>query len=141
MVYFKYIIAALLIVFIPIATFFLFFMDVIPRSSFSAARVEHVVLVRFRADVAKPEIDGVFAALGQLRHTIPGIIRIRAGSNSSPEELDRGYKHMFIVDFVNDAARDAYLKDPKHAAVSRQLLSLVDGGTDGLIVADLAIGD
>ncbi|MBX3539094.1 MAG: Dabb family protein [Chelatococcus sp.] len=141
MVYFKYIVAAFLIILIPIGTFLLFFLDVIPRSSSRAARVEHVVLVRFRPDVAKPQIDGVFAALEQLRHTIPGITRILTGPNSSPEGLGRGYNHLFIVDFASIAARDAYLKDPGHQAVARQLLSLADGGTDGLVVADLAAGD
>ncbi|MBS7703227.1 Dabb family protein [Chelatococcus asaccharovorans] len=140
MVYFKYIIAAFLIIFIPVGTFFLFFMDVIPRSSPHAARVAHVVLVRFRPDVAKPEIESVFKALEELRDTIPGITRIRTGSNSSPEALGRGYDHLFIVDFASIAARDAYLKDQRHAAVAQQLLSLADGGTDGLIVADLDRG-
>ncbi|CAH1661553.1 Stress responsive alpha/beta barrel protein [Hyphomicrobiales bacterium] len=141
MIYFKYIIAVLLIIFIPIGTFFLFFLDVVPRSSPPATRLEHVVLVRFRPDVAKPEIDGMFAALEQLRHSIPGITRIRTGPNSSPEGLARGYNHLFIVDFTSNAARDAYLKDPNHTAVAQQLLGLVEGGEDGLIVADLDLGD
>ena len=141
MVYFRYIIAAFLIIFVPVGTFFLFFMDVIPRSSPHAARVEHVVLLRFRPDVAKPDIEGVFAALEQLQETIPGITRIRTGANSSPEGLGRGYSHLFIVDFASIAARDAYLTNPRHAAVAEQLLALADGGTDGLIVADLAAAE
>lgn len=140
MVYFKYIIASLLIIFIPVGTFFLFFLDVIPSSSPHAARVAHVVLVRFRPDVAKPEIESVFKDLEKLRDTIPGITRIRTGTNSSPEGMGHGYNHLFIVDFINAAARDAYLEDQRHVAVGRRLLSLADGGADGLIVVDLDLG-
>jgi Stress responsive A/B Barrel Domain len=95
--------------------------------------IRHVVLVRFKigADVAE-----IFRALKALQVTIPGIIAISAGPNSSPEGLQRGNTHGFTVDFKDAASRDAYLPHPEHQKVGAMIVTAADEGIAGITVVD-----
>ena len=44
------------------------------------------------------------------------------GRNSSPEGLDQGFTHCFIVSFDGPEGRDAYLPHPAHQAFCRRYL-------------------
>jgi hypothetical protein len=103
--------------------------------------IRHIVLARFRADVSETAREQVFASLSALKAVVPGMIRFDAGANVSPEKLARGYGHAFVIDFVDVAARDAYLIHPDHKAAGGALVALTDGGVDGLIVFDFEIAD
>ena len=101
--------------------------------------IRHTVLVKFPA-AARPEtIDGVFRALDDLRAALPGMLSFKAGVNVSPEGLARGFTHAFVADFVDAAARDAYLVHPAHQAAGARLVAAAEGGIDGLIVIDIDI--
>jgi hypothetical protein len=100
--------------------------------------IRHIVLVRFAASLAQSEIDKVFASLQGLKDRIPGILAFSGGANNSPEPLTRGYTHAFTVDFVDTAARDAYLPHPAHVEVAGALVAATDGGVDGILVLDYA---
>jgi Stress responsive A/B Barrel Domain len=95
--------------------------------------IRHVVLVRFKPDA---DISKVFAALKALQGKIDGIIAITAGADSSPEGLQRGNTHGFTVDFVDAAARDAYLPHPEHQKVGAMIVAASVGGVDGVTVVD-----
>ena len=99
--------------------------------------IRHIVLVRFRADLPAPQIDAVLAELDALRAVLPGMTGFAASRNVSPEPLSRGYTHAFTRDFVDAAARDAYLVHPAHQAAGARLVSAAEGGVDGLIVIDI----
>jgi len=100
--------------------------------------IRHIVLVRFSAD-AFPEIESVFAELEGLRDFLPGMTGFSGGANASPEGLARGFTHAFTVDFVDAAARDAYLEHPAHKAAGGRLVALAEGGIDGLLAFDFEI--
>jgi Stress responsive A/B Barrel Domain len=95
--------------------------------------IRHVVLVRFKPDT---HTSAIFDALKALQAKMPGIIAITAGSNSSPEGLQRGNTHAFTVDFINAAARDAYLPHPEHQKVGAMIVAAAEGGVDGITVVD-----
>ena len=101
--------------------------------------IRHVVLVRFRPDVAAAAIGEIFESLFRLKDLIPGILAITAGSNVSPEGLARDYTHGFTVDFIDVAARDRYLADPDHGKVGAALVAAATGGIEGLVVLDYAV--
>jgi Stress responsive A/B Barrel Domain len=101
--------------------------------------IRHVVLARLRSDLPAAESEALFAALQGMKSKIPGIVAFAAGKNNSPEGLDRGHSHGFTVDFVDAAARDAYLPHPDHVKVATALVSATDGGVDGLLVLDFEI--
>ena len=98
--------------------------------------IRHVVLLKLRATGEAPQI---FAALKSLQSKIPGIISITAGVDCSPENLQRGYTHGFTVDFVDAAARDAYLPHPAHRHVGATIVAACEGGIDGVLVLDWEI--
>ncbi|MGA2042357.1 MAG: Dabb family protein [Roseiarcus sp.] len=102
--------------------------------------IRHIVLVKFRSGLPAGEIAAVFAALDDLRAATPGMSRFDAGADVSPEGLARGFTHAFTVDFANVAARDAYLVHPAHQAAGARLVGAAEGGIDGLLVIDIAIG-
>jgi hypothetical protein len=101
--------------------------------------IRHTVLVKFPADARAETIDALFAALDNLRTLLPGMLNFKSGANVSPEGLARGFTHAFVADFVDAAARDAYLVHPAHQAAGARLVAAAEGGIDGLIVIDIDI--
>lgn len=83
--------------------------------------IRHLVLLRFTdaADAAqRAERAADFAGL---RAQI-GVIRdLEWGVNVSPEGLDKGFTHGFLVTFADAADRDAYLPHPAHQAFVERL--------------------
>ncbi len=98
--------------------------------------IRHVVLLKLRNAAQAPQI---FSALKALQSQIPGIIDIRCGSDCSPEGLQRGFTHAFTVDFVDAAARDAYLPHPAHQKVGSMIVAACEGGIEGVLVLDWEI--
>ncbi len=101
--------------------------------------IRHVVLVRFRDDVAAAEIAAIFAGLAALRDHLPGMVLFASGPNVSPEGLSQGSTHVFTVDFTDTAARDAYLALPEHEAAGARLVKAAQGGLAGLTVLDFEL--
>lgn len=79
------------------------------------ARVKHIALIKFQDGTSPEQIDQVFNHLLDLSETIPGVEDFVGGPNNSPEGLNKGYTHGFIMTFADAAARDAYLPHPDHA--------------------------
>ena len=102
--------------------------------------VQHVVLFRFRSDLAAGAVEAVFADLRSLQDVVPGIVGFQGGVYNSPEGLAQGFSHGFTMTFADAAARDAYLPHPAHRAVVAQLLPLLDGGINGVLAFDFFDG-
>jgi hypothetical protein len=102
--------------------------------------VKHVALIRFRPDISQGTIDELFRALAGLRRTIPGLLDFSGGPYSSPEGLSKGFTHGFVMTFADEASRDAYLPHPDHERVKQQILPLLDGGLEGVVVFDWVEG-
>jgi hypothetical protein len=83
--------------------------------------LRHVVLLRF-TDEATPdrraELATRFAGLASL---IEQVRSLEWGLNASPEGLDRGFSHCFLVTFDSESGRDAYLPHPAHQAFVAEL--------------------
>ena len=67
---------------------------------------------------------------------LPNVLSGGFGRNVSPEGLARGFDDGFVIDFVDAAARDAYLADETHRAIGADLVAALEGGRDGLVVFD-----
>ncbi|MBM3991027.1 MAG: Dabb family protein [Planctomycetes bacterium] len=100
--------------------------------------ITHVVLLRIRRDVSQAKVDAVFAALADLRTRIPGLLSFSGGAYTSPEGLNRGFTHGFVMTFEDAASRDAYLPHPDHEMVKAIVLNVLDGGVDGVVAFDYA---
>jgi len=101
--------------------------------------IRHIVLIKFRPDLAAAQIEEKLQSVVALKGKIGGILSITAGENNSPENLEKGFGHGFVVDFADSAARDAYLPHPEHAKVGKSLVEAAEGGIEGVLVFDYAI--
>ncbi|MEP0713446.1 Dabb family protein [Algoriphagus sp.] len=78
--------------------------------------LRHNVFFSFKETSSPEDIERVITAFRNLQNEIDGIEHFEYGVNSSPEGLDQGLTHAFVLTFHSDAARDAYLPHPAHAA-------------------------
>jgi hypothetical protein len=78
--------------------------------------LRHVVMFKF-LDSAKPEdVKKVEDAFSALSGKIKLIKDYEWGTNTSPENLNQGLTHCFLVSFASDKDRDEYLVHPDHKA-------------------------
>ena len=89
-------------------------------------KVHHLVLLTFKAGTAAALAADLFAALARLRDRLPGIEKYCGGPYASPEGLNQGYTHGFLMTFASAAARDAYLTHPEHERVKTDFLPAVE---------------
>ncbi|MHA6298896.1 Dabb family protein [Devosia sp. CAU 1758] len=101
--------------------------------------IRHNVFVRFRPEINSAEKSSIYADLLALRDVVPGMLNMSYGPNVSPEGLHQGYTDGFSMEFIDEAARDAYLVHPDHKAAGSRLVAALEGGRDGLIVFDLVV--
>lgn len=78
--------------------------------------VRHVVVFKYKAEASSDQISQINEAFRALEGKIPGIISFEYGTNNSPEGLNKGFTHVYLLTFENAAARDAYLPHPEHEA-------------------------
>ncbi len=103
--------------------------------------IRHVVLFKFRSGVSADERAEIYAGLDALVGQIDGLLSATFGPNISPEGLGQGFNDGFIMDFADAAARDRYLPHPAHQAAGARLVAALEGGTEGLVVFDMKVGD
>jgi hypothetical protein len=103
--------------------------------------IRHIVLIRFRPDVPEARIAAIFSDLERVRALVPGIRAITAGRSESPEKIERGYLHGFVVDFDDWAALQAYQDHPEHKGLGAALVAHAAGGLDGILVFDLPVAE
>lgn len=102
--------------------------------------IRHHVFVRFPADTDDAAIDQVLDGLHDVCRPLEGVLGLRIGANVSPEDpVVHGFRHGFVIDFATETDRDAYLVDQAHRAFGDRLVAAALGGTDGILVFDLAI--
>ena len=94
-------------------------------STAKRTRVFHVVAFKFKDEVSKDQIDKVCKDFRSLRKKVPEILSYRAGVNNSPEKLNKGFTHCFILTFKDAKARDAYLPHPAHKEFGKSLGGLI----------------
>lgn len=103
--------------------------------------IRHIVLIRFRPEIAEATIAAIFADLHAIKARLPGVLAITSGRSESPERIERGYMHGFVADFAGWATLADYQDHPDHKRVGAALVAAAVGGIDGILVFDLAIDD
>jgi hypothetical protein len=99
--------------------------------------IQHIVLLRLRPEISDAAIADLFAELHGIRDKLSGILAITAGKSESPEHMERGYMHGFVVEFTDWAALQAYQDHPEHKAFGAKLVQAAQGGIEGILVFDL----
>jgi hypothetical protein len=95
--------------------------------------VVHVVLVRWKQDVSRAELDALTGLAGAFPDTIPGVLAVHCGPSTSPEGLEGGFEWALIVSFASSSARDNYLPHPAHQPVAH----LISGLAEQVVVFDV----
>ena len=78
--------------------------------------LQHVVLFKFKPEATPEKVAEIVAAFEALPSKIKEIKDFKWGTNNSPEKLDKGLTHAFILTFDSEKDRDAYLPHPAHKA-------------------------
>lgn len=84
------------------------------QSSPESKSLRHVVLFKFKDTPSSQEIDKVIAAFEALPQQISQIKAFEWGLNNSPENLNQGLTHAFLLTFSSEKDRDDYLVHPEH---------------------------
>ena len=83
--------------------------------------MRHVVMFKFKDTSSKEDIQSVIDAFDALPSKIDSIIGYERGTNNSPEGLDNGFTHVFLLTFADEAGRAKYLPHPDHKAFGQVL--------------------
>lgn len=78
--------------------------------------IRHVVHFKFKKEATPEQVKKITDAFAALKGKISEVDSLEWGTNSSPEGLDKGFTHCWIVSFKDAKDRDAYLVHPAHKA-------------------------
>jgi len=86
------------------------------ESSEKTKKLRHVVLFKFKETATASDIVKVERAFAALTTKIEQIQEFEWGLNISPENLNKGFTHGFLLTFNSEKDRDLYLPHPDHKA-------------------------
>jgi hypothetical protein len=98
--------------------------------------IHHLVVLKLKASTKPAQVAKMFSELAGLKKKVPGLLTFTGGPYSSPEGLNQGFTHGFVMAFEDAAARDAYLTHPEHEKVKARILPTLEGGLSGVIAFD-----
>ena len=91
------------------------------QSTKEAKVLRHVVLFKFKDASSAADVKKVEEAFAALPDKLPQIKSYEWGKNNSPEGLNQGLTHCFILSFSSEKDRDDYLVHPDHKAFGKIL--------------------
>lgn len=101
--------------------------------------IRHIVLTKFKLETSEETIAGIYDGLSLLSEKLPGAGGFTGGRSASPEQIERGYMHGFVIDFDSWGALENYADNEEHKALGGQLVANAVGGIDGILVLDLDV--
>lgn len=90
------------------------------------APYRHVVLFKFKDSATPEQVQSIEKAFGELAKKVDTVKSFEWGTNVSPEGLNDGFTHCFLVTFADKAGLDVYLPHPAHAEFVSQLKPILD---------------
>ena len=94
--------------------------------------LQHVVLFKFKDDAKPEDVKKIEVAFNALKSQIKEIKALEWGLNNSPENLNQGFTHCFLVSFASEKDREIYLPYPKH----KEFVALLGPVLDKVLVID-----
>lgn len=95
-------------------------------------QLRHVVLFEFTESSTPQDIERIEEAFTALPSQIDVIRDFEWGINNSPEGLDKGFTHCFIVTFDSEEGRDIYLPHPAH----QEFVEILSPHLEDVLVVD-----
>ena len=100
------------------------------------AAVKRIVLFKFKTGTTDETIGQILDGLGGLKDKIPGVKDFCSGAYSSPDGLNQGYTHGFVLTFADEASRNAF---GPHEAHQRLVEELVGPNLEGVLAFDFLV--
>ena len=94
--------------------------------------LRHAVFFSFTEDSSEEDVQRIVDAFRELPSKIEEIIDFTWGTNNSPEGLNDGFTHCFLLTFKDEAGRAAYLPHEAHKAFG----DVLRGHNDKVFVID-----
>lgn len=94
--------------------------------------LRHVVLFNFTDSTTEAEVQKIEQAFASLPDQISAIHDFEWGTNNSPEGLDKGLTHCFLVTFLSEEDRETYLPHPAH----QEFVELIGPHVEDVTVVD-----
>lgn len=101
--------------------------------------IRHIVLTKFKPETPEDKIAGIYAGLADVADRLPGANGFMGGRSESPEQIERGYMHGFVIDFDSWEDLQTYQDNDDHKACGAQLVENAVGGIEGILVLDLDV--
>ena len=76
--------------------------------------LRHVVLFKFKESSSSADIQRLEVAFKDLCSKISKIKDFEWGTNNSPENINKGFTHCFMLTFHSEKDRNDYLPHPEH---------------------------
>lgn len=96
------------------------------KNSEKLKKLRHFVLIKFKGTALVSDIARVEQAFAELPSKIEHIKEFEWGINNSPENLNNGFTHGFLLTFDSEEGRDKYLPHPDHKAFGEVLSPLIE---------------
>jgi Stress responsive A/B Barrel Domain len=99
----------------------------------TSSAYRHVVLFEFKPTATPAQVRTVVEAFAALKSQLPSILEFECGPNESPENLNDGLTHVFVLTFASrEAFEGSYLHEPAH----RAFVDGLDGVLERALVVD-----
>ena len=99
--------------------------------------IKHCVFLNFKSETSESEQFDIFEGLSNLKNQIEGLNDFEYGNNLDFEQKSADYNSGFIASFENHQALLEYNEHPEHVLHGSKLVSMCNGGHQGIIVFDI----
>lgn len=99
--------------------------------------IRHCVFLKLRPDANVAMLDRIMLDLNAVVRRLEGCSGFRAGPNRDYEGKTPDYPYGFTLDAENAEALARYAVDAEHQALGAELVTLCDGGANGITVFDI----
>lgn len=112
--------------FSPISLFLICLLLLTPSGQAEPGAYRHVVFFKFKDDTTAEQVAAIERAFEALSKSVETVTGFEWGTNVSPEGLNDGFTHCFLLTFKDKAGLEAYLPHPEHEKFVAQLKPLLD---------------
>ncbi|MGL6029382.1 MAG: Dabb family protein [Legionella sp.] len=104
--------------------------------------INHVVVFKFKKQFSDADIHTALSQLAALQKIIPGMSHFSCGANCSLEQLNKGFTHAFMMQFVDIQSRDEYINHPEHKQIADGVIvPMLENALDSVVVIDYESND
>lgn len=101
--------------------------------------IRHIVLTKFKPNTEERLIQDIYDGLAALCEKLDFAREFKGGRSESPEQLERGYTHGFVIDFDDWQSLQRYADHPEHKAFGGQIIANAVDGLSGVLVMDIEV--